>query len=73
MRCCKAVFAILLLLPAAACSYSHPAGVAETPNPLPPPGYRAVCGSTPLPFNAYQTRCEPGVGAEERVVVRAKG
>jgi hypothetical protein len=72
MRCCKAVLAISLCLLAAACSHSHLAGVALTPNPPPPPGYRAVCSSTALPLNAFTTSCVPAAG-ERVAVVRAKG
>jgi hypothetical protein len=42
------------------------------PNPPPPPGYKAVCGSTPLPFNAFITGCWPTTG-EQVAVVQAKG
>jgi hypothetical protein len=42
------------------------------PNPPPPPGYRAVCGSTPLPFNAFTTNCAPAAG-QAVAVVQAKG
>ena len=73
MRCCKAVLAILLLGALAACGNTHAAGVALTPNPPPPPGYLAVCTSTPLPFNAFISNCTPAQVREERVVVRAKG
>jgi hypothetical protein len=72
MRCCKAVLAISLLYLTTACSGVHSAGTAYEPNPSPPPGYRAACASTPLPFNAFVTSCTPAA-AEERVVVRAKG
>ena len=72
MRCAKGFFAISLLLVMAACSHVHPAGVAMTPNPLPPPGYRAVCASKPLPFNAFVTSCAPAAG-EQVAIVRAKG
>jgi len=72
MRCAKAVLAISLLLSVAACGHVHPAGVALAPNPPPPPGYRAVCSSTPLPFNAFITSCTPAAG-ERVAVVQAKG
>ena len=72
MRCCKAVLAVSLLLLVTACAYVHPAGVALAPNPPPPPGFRAVCSSTPLPFNAFVTGCTPAAG-ERVAVVRAKG
>ena len=72
MRCAKAVLAVSLLLPVAACGHVHPAGVALAPNPPPPPGYRAVCSSTPLPFNAFITSCTPAAG-ERVAVVQAKG
>jgi hypothetical protein len=69
----KAVLAVALVVLVAACGHIHPAGVAFEPNPPPPPGFRAVCSSVPLPFNAYMTGCAPAGGAEEAVVVRAKG
>jgi hypothetical protein len=72
MRCCKVILAILLVLPAAACSHVHFAETAVGPNPPPPPGYRAVCSSTPLPFNAFISSCTPAAG-EQVAVVRAKG
>jgi hypothetical protein len=72
MRCCKAFLAVSLLLVVTACSHVHTAGIAYTPNPPPPPGYRAVCGSTPLPFNAFVTACAPAA-SETVAVVRAKG
>jgi hypothetical protein len=73
MRFCKAALAILLLGALAACGNTHVAGVAFEPNPPPPPGFTAVCGSTPLPFNAFVSNCTPAQMREERVVVRAKG
>ena len=73
MRCCKAALAILVLFLAAACGNVHVAGVATEPNPPPPLGYRAVCSSSYWPFNAVMTSCTPAAGAEQRVVVRAKG
>jgi hypothetical protein len=72
MRFCKALLAVPLLLSVTACSHVHTAGVAMVPNPAPPPGFRAVCGSTPLPFNAFVTGCTPAVG-ETVAVVQAKG
>ena len=72
MRCAKAVLAISLLLLVTACGHVHPAGVALAPNPPPPPGYRAVCSSVPLPFNAFITSCTPAAG-EQVAVVQAKG
>ena len=72
MRCCKAVLAFSLLLSLAACSHVHTAGVALAPNPPPPPGYRAACSSTPLPFNAFVTGCTPAA-SEAVAVVQAKG
>jgi hypothetical protein len=72
MRFCKALLAISLLLSVTACSHVHVAGVAMEPNPPPPPGYRAVCGSTPLPFNAFTTNCAPAAG-QAVAVVQAKG
>jgi hypothetical protein len=64
--------AISLLLLTAACGHVHPADVAMAPNPPPPPGFRATCGSLPLPFNAFITACSPAQG-EEVAVVQAKG
>ncbi len=57
------------------CSTTHPAGVAQSPNPPAPPGYRVVCDSRPTILNGFNTSCEPvrGRAVEERVVVRAKG
>jgi hypothetical protein len=72
MRCCKTLFALSVLLLAAACSHAHPAGVAMAPNPPPPPGFRAVCSSIGLPLNAVMTKCTPAE-AETVVAVRAKG
>jgi hypothetical protein len=72
MRYGKAVLAISLLLIVSACGHVHPADVAWAPNPPPPPGYRAVCSSTPLPFNGFITNCTP-TAAERTAVVRAKG
>jgi hypothetical protein len=72
MRFCKALLAISLLLGVTACSNVHMAGVAYEPNPPPPPGFRAVCGSTPLPFNAFITGCTPAA-SETVAVVQAKG
>ena len=72
MRFCKALLATSLLLSVTACSTVHTAGVAYAPNPPPPPGFRAVCGSTPLPFNAFVTGCTPAAG-ERVTVVQAKG
>jgi hypothetical protein len=72
MRFCKALLAISLLLGVTACSTVHTAGVALAPNPPPPPGFRAACSSTPLPFNAFVTGCTPAAGTTV-AVVRAKG
>ena len=72
MRFCKALLAVSLLLGVTACSSVHTAGVAFEPNPPPPPGFRAVCGSMPLPLNAFITGCAPAAG-ETVAVVRAKG
>jgi hypothetical protein len=72
MRFCKALLAISLLLGVTACSNVHTAGTALMPNPPPPPGFRAVCSSTPLPFNAFVTGCTPAAG-EPIAVVQAKG
>ena len=72
MRCCKAALAMSLLALLSACGHVHPAGVAMEPNPPPPSGYRAVCSSTPLPFNAFITNCTPAA-AESAAVVQAKG
>ena len=58
-----------------ACSTSHIGGVAMSPNPAPPPGYKVVCASHPTILNGFTTYCEPVIGPviEERVVVQAKG
>jgi len=72
MRCFKAVLAMSLLAVLTACANVHAGGVALEPNPPPPPGYRAVCASTPLPLNAFITNCTPTAG-EHVAVVRAKG
>ncbi|MFL5146078.1 MAG: hypothetical protein ACJ8DP_22435 [Microvirga sp.] len=58
-----------------ACSTSHLAGVAQSPNPPAPPGYRVVCSSVPTVLNGYTTYCTPVLAPviEERVIVRAKG
>ena len=72
MRFCKALLAVSLLLGVTACSTVHTAGVAFEPNPPPPPGFRAVCASTPLPLNAFVTGCSPAA-AEAVTVVQAKG
>ena len=57
------------------CSTTHFAGIAQSPNPPPPPGYRVVCESTPTILTSYTTDCVPVQARviEERVVVRAKG
>ena len=58
-----------------ACSTSHVAGVAQSPNPAPPPGYRVVCSSVPTVLNGYTTSCTPVQAPviERRTVIRAKG
>ena len=43
-----------------------------SPNPSPPPGYRASCSSLPLPLNAFITACKATEG-EAVAVVQAKG
>jgi hypothetical protein len=72
MRVCKALLATSLLLFVTACSHVHVAGVAQTPNPPPPPGFAATCASRPLPFNAFITGCAPAA-RDQVTVVRAKG
>jgi hypothetical protein len=72
MRLCKPVLAISLMLLTAACGHIHPAEVAMAPNPPPPSGFRASCGSLPLPFNGFITGCAP-VQGEQVAVVQAKG
>ena len=55
----KAAAATALLLASGACSTTHFGGVAETPNPAPPPGYRVVCSSVPTILNGFTTLCLP--------------
>jgi hypothetical protein len=75
-RSLKAALALALASPClGACSTSHVGGVALSPNPAPPPGYRVVCSSVPTILNGYTTFCTPVLAPaiEKRVVVRAKG
>ncbi len=72
MRWFKAALTCSIFLLTTACGHVHTADVASSPNPPPPPGYRAVCSSTPLLLNAFITGCTP-VQAEQVTVVQAKG
>ena len=75
-RFVKTASALALASPVlGACSTSHIGGMALSPNPAPPPGYRVVCSSVPTILNGYNTYCQPILGPviEERVIVQAKG
>lgn len=74
-RFLKTASALALASLLGACSTSHIGGVALSPNPAPPPGYRVVCSSFPTVLNGYTTYCQPVIGPviEERVIVQAKG
>jgi hypothetical protein len=86
MRPMRPRLTILLALGAplclGACGTSHFSGVAQSPNPAPPPGYRVVCSTSPtlllyVPtlLDPYRSNCEPVQAPviERRVVVQAKG
>ena len=79
----KAVLALALASSVlGACSTAHVGGVALSPNPAPPPGYRVVCSSVPpilsfipTPLDGYHSHCAPvrAPVIERRTVIRAKG
>jgi hypothetical protein len=75
-RSIKTAFVLALASPAlGACSTSHTGGVAQSPNPAPPPGYRVACTSVPTILNGYTTYCEPVLSPviDERIILRTKG
>ena len=75
-RFVKLMVASLAALSAAACSRPPNLVVAHDPIPPPPPGYRAICSSSPTIFYGFVSTCLPVQAPaviEERTVVRSKG
>lgn len=73
---CKAAVALSAAASLAACDVHTTAFPERGPAPPPPPGYRAVCSTSALPFYTFSSTCTPVRDTtiiERRVVVRAKG
>jgi hypothetical protein len=63
------VLAALLL---SGCSHA-PIVAVRHPNPPPPPGYKVICSTSPIPIAAAVTSCIGVIAPDDRVVLRVRG